>query len=172
MPGGCQTVTSRTKLSLLRSMLSLQLAQPRHMEGEKRHTEKVMKFILFNRYKKTASPSLCLTSELYIRNYSSSFKTQNIFLTPHQIIELTIFFAPYLLRHLTSDKRNVVTDYDVSVGGARGSKNISATATRVLTRSRYGRFNFWSSSVHTIFSVKEFMGFLGKKFQNHDISLH
>lgn len=49
-------------------MLSLQLAQPRHMEGEKRHTEKVMKLILFNRYKKTASPSLIrLTLELYKR---------------------------------------------------------------------------------------------------------
>jgi hypothetical protein len=38
------------------------------MEGEKRHTEKVMKLILFNRYKKTASPSLIrLTLELYKR---------------------------------------------------------------------------------------------------------
>ena len=36
-------------------MLSLQLAQPRHMEGEKRHTEKVMKSILFTRYKEMAS---------------------------------------------------------------------------------------------------------------------
>jgi len=49
-------------------MLSLQLAQPRHMEGEKRHTEKVMKFILFTRYNEMASPSLIrLTLELYTR---------------------------------------------------------------------------------------------------------
>jgi hypothetical protein len=47
---------------------------------------------------------------------------------PHQIIELTNFFAPYLLRHLTSDKRNVVTYYNVSVG-ARGSKNFRSTTT-------------------------------------------
>lgn len=49
-------------------MLSLQLAQPRHMEREKRHTEKVMKFILFIRYKEMDSPSLIrLTFELYKR---------------------------------------------------------------------------------------------------------
>ena len=45
------------------------------------------------------------------------------------------FFAPYLLRHLTTDKRNLVTDYNVSVGGARGSKNICPTITHILIRN-------------------------------------
>jgi hypothetical protein len=177
LPGGCQTVTSRTKLSLLCSMLSLQLAQPPHMDGEKRHTEKVMKCFLLTRCKEMASPSLIrLTLELYTRiSFLENFlKLENgkpISNTTSDQWTHTIFFAPYLLRHLTTDKRNLVTDYNVSVGAARGSKNIGPTTTRILTWNWYGRFNFRSSRFHSIFSVKEFTGFLGKKIQKH-ISLY
>lgn len=89
---------------------------PSHGKGGE-CTEKVMKF---TRYKEMVSPSLntfnirTIHDNILPENYSSSLRTDYQFVPPHQIIELTIFFAPYPLRHFTSDKRNLVTDYDVA----------------------------------------------------------
>ena len=147
LPGGCQTVTSQTKWSLLRSMLSLQWAQPRHMEREGNVPKRLWNSPVIRKW--FLHLLIRLTLELYT---TISFlkiilqvweRITNLF---HHIRSLNSQFFSRHTHYVTSQVTNATS---LPITTSRQSTRIEKYSSHnynhriILTRSLYERFHFW-----------------------------